>query len=230
MPRGQGALLAEAPPAAPPVAAPAALPEPGRFGPGVTEVEVAGPGAPAVAPGVGTPPAVAVPPPPRPEAPPPPPGASRAPPAPTQARGEGTHALQVGVYRSQRYRQEAEESLQSRSLPHFRVPGSKIGTGYRVTAAAEGEAGDRALGLLGAADYLARRTPRGVEADFHLEEEAQAALALLTKAGFAGGYARVQGPLPLWTVYAGPFPEAEARKTQKALADQGIPTQLRRKP
>lgn len=235
---GRRPALAEAPQAPPAEAVPARAPAQGRFGPGVTEVEVAGPEAPAiaVAPAAETSSPAAAEPPTRPvvaepSAPPsPPPTTAPPPPPPDTVTAGGTHVLQVGLYRSQRYRQEAEAQLAALGLPHFRVPGTKTGAGYRVTVAADGDTAPRALDLLSAEGYVARRPPRGVEVDFHLEEEARAALALLTKNGFTGGYARFQGPIPLWTVYAGPFPEAEARATQKLLAGQGIPTHLRRKP
>lgn len=134
------------------------------------------------------------------------------------------------MFRSQRYRKETEAQLQGLGVPHFRSAGTRRGVGYRVTVAAEGEDRVRAARLLAAEEYTYRETPRGLEADFHLEEEARAALGLLTRAGLQGGYGRYDGEVPLWTVYAGPFPEAEARALQERLRAAGVQTYLKRAP
>lgn len=156
------------------------------------------------------------------------------PPAPAPAAAaapEGAYALQVGVFRSQRYRHEMEQTLDKLDVPHFRVQATRNGVGYRLAVPTPtAEAAKHVQRVLDQAGYVYHRSPKGIEVYFHLEGEAQAALEHLSKAGISAGYGKLDGPLPLWTVYAGPFSEAAARSTRSRLANQGIQALLRRRP
>lgn len=234
-------------------AGPFGLPAGARFPPPVREVVVASgapPGFSAAAPAPATPAAVATAasreaapptPPPGPaasavlpaaavpeatqEAPPPPP------PAPAPAR-PGTHVLQMGVFRSQKYRRETEQRLDALGIPHYRVEGAAKGDSFLLAVpAGDGDTRDRARAALDRAGYLYRETPEGVEIRFFLEEEARQALEAVTRAGLTGaGYLRVPGEMPLWTVLAGPFSEQEARAQRERLAREGLDSYLRRRP
>lgn len=231
-------------------AAPSAPASGGRFGPEVREVVIASAPPPPAEPGPASPsepppasPVVAPAPPAAPEVPPavepappapPPPAptvkvtASPAAPAPSRP---GTHALQMGVFRSQKYRREMEQRLDSLAVPHYRLEGTTGGASFRLAAPVTDDAArGRARAALDAAGYTYRETPEGIEARFFVEEEAQHALDLLSRAGLKGGYMRVEGETPLWTVLAGPFTEEDARQARQRLSREGLESYLRKRP
>ncbi len=139
------------------------------------------------------------------------------------------YALQVGIFRSQRYRNDLEARLTELGIPHFRKVERKRFPSYRLTVQGDGPALERAAQVLKGLGYEFERTEGGLAASFFLEEEAQRALEGLVRAGLKGGYARYDGPAPVWTVYAGPFAtRREAEAARKRLAGQGVRAYLRR--
>ena len=145
------------------------------------------------------------------------------------AAPSGDYVLQLGAFRSQRYRREAEETAARLGLPHFREERSRSGTSFRLQVRPEGpEAASRAAALLDGAGYLHRETPGGLEARFALEEEARAASDLLGRAGLGATYSEEEGSL-FWMVYAGPFPEEEAEAVRERLGREGVESFLRRR-
>ncbi|MDW7709052.1 MAG: hypothetical protein SCH98_01160 [Deferrisomatales bacterium] len=144
----------------------------------------------------------------------------------------GSHVLQVGVFRSQEYRRQAEDRLDGLGIPHYRVEGARQGVFFRVTVLSEDAATRaRAAQTLDRAGFLYRVSGAGVEARFFLEREAGLARELLAEAGLPVQVSRVEGEMPLWTVFAGPYSEAEARETRALLLGRhGIETYLRRRP
>jgi len=210
--------------------------------------------APAAAPvAAATPPATATAPPAPPSAEPPPPTTSpapapatptaaapapaspapTAPPAPAAMAPErpGTHVLQMGVFRSQKYRRETEQRLDRLSVPHYVLEGTTQGASFRLAVPAGDDAArGRARAALEGSGYTYRESPEGIEARFFVEEEAQHALDLLSRAGLKGGYMRVEGDTPLWTVLAGPYTEDEARQARQRLTREGLDSYLRRRP
>ena len=164
----------------------------------------------------------------------PPRPAAAAVPEPDQASrppANGRYALQVGIFRSQRYRNDLEARLAELGVPHFRKVGRKRFRSYRLTVQGNGPALERAARVLKGLGYEFERTEGGLAASFFLEEEAQRALEGLVRAGLKGGYASHTGPAPVWTVYAGPFATRhEAEAARKRLAGQGMRAYLRRLP
>ncbi len=229
-----------------------ALAEPGRFGPGVREVAVAGPATsdtaagPAVLPTPEPPaPGPAEAPSARDETVTPPPAAPRAPspqpeqPSPAASRADTEtaeqwhgHALQVGIFRSQRYRRQMESQLETLGAPWFRTRHFREGEAYRLVATpADDTSRARALQILADRGVLSQETDGGIEAYFYLEEAAQGALQALADGGVAAGYGRFSGKIPVWTVFAGPFPDAgEAEHWKKRLAREGVPSYPRTRP
>lgn len=138
----------------------------------------------------------------------------------------------MGVFRSQKYRRETELRLDALGVPHYRVEGTARGDSFRLAVpAGDGASRDRARAALDRAGYLYQESPEGLEVRFFLEGEARQALDAVTRAGLPGaGYLRVPGELPLWTVLAGPFSEAEARAERERLAREGLESYLRRRP
>ena len=221
-----------------------------RFGPAVTEVEVVGPGggappppaAPSPSPRPPTPPeALPKTPPPAPPAPAPgtggdekpaPPrrdGAPQAAPEAGPRREEAAgpaFALQAGVFRSQRYRIATERQLESLGLPHYVTRSERKGEAFRVVVPGQGQ--ETAARVWKEAGYRFDRTPEGLVAYFYLEEEAGRAVERLARAGVDASRSRYEGPIPVWTVFAGPFPEERARKLKEELAAKGLKTYLRR--
>ncbi len=144
---------------------------------------------------------------------------------------KGRYALQVGVFRSQRYRNDLEARLTDLGVPHFRRAERKRFRTYRLTVQGDAPVLERAARVLEGLGYESERTDEGLVAYFFLEEEAQKALEGLVRAGFKGGYARHGGPAPVWTVYAGPFAtRQEAEAVRRRLAGQGMRAYLRRLP
>jgi hypothetical protein len=151
--------------------------------------------------------------------------------SPAPAGPPPTHALQVGVFRSQKYRRQAELRLDELGVPHFRVEGVSRGWSFRVTVpASDPPARARAGEVLEGAGYLYRTSGPALEARFFLEEEARHALELLSRADLRGEVERVEGETPLWTVFAGPYSEGEARAVRQFLAQKGMESVLRRRP
>ncbi len=237
-----------------PAAGPERTPdEPGRFGPGVREVAVAAPATPPPAAGPSALPT------PEPSAPgpagalpstrdetvTPPPATLRAParqpeqPPPAEPRADTEtaeqwhgHALQVGIFRSQRYRRQMESQLETLGAPWFRTRRFREGEAYRLVATpADDTSRARALQILADRGVLFQETDGGIEAYFYLEEAAQGALQALADGGVAAGYGRFSGKIPVWTVFAGPFPDAgEAEHWKKRLAREGVPSYPRTRP
>ncbi|MDF1556308.1 MAG: SPOR domain-containing protein, partial [Deferrisomatales bacterium] len=143
----------------------------------------------------------------------------------------GSHALQVGMFGSQKYRHAMEQQLEEAGLPHFRRQRSKPGEGFRLTLPlSDAEQREKARTTLDAAGVLYNLQGDSLEALFHFEAEAQRALQKLSDAGLNGGYAKTQGELPLWIVYAGPFTLEEAKRVRQQLAILGLPSYLRNAP
>ncbi len=229
-----------------------------RFGPGTTEVKVIGPGGPAAeAPAPPpTPPEAPGPPEALPQAPPPtvpsvrsgdaaegkgaaaagpaepeksPPGPARPEAAPRKETREPAgpaFALQAGVFRSQRYRIATERQLGSLGLPHYVTRSERRGRAFRVVVSGEDQ--DTAARVWEEAGYRFDRTPEGLVAYFYLEDEAARAVKRLARAGIRASRSPYEGPIPVWTVFAGPFPEERARKLKEELAARGLKTYLRR--
>jgi len=222
---------------------PAPAEAPPRFGPDVREVEVA---APAGAPGTEGPLApapVAPAPPPAPPAAavavrPPEPPAKAAASAPAAARPsgastarearEGTHALLVDVFLSQRYLREAEAQVGALGLPHFVKEIVRAGRGFRVTAAGADRA--KARKTLEAAGYACRDGKGGVEAFFYYRDEARSAADTLARVGIESATEETSGDRPFWKLYAGPFSAAAARDARGRLESRGLKTTLERRP
>ncbi len=234
--------------------APEASPPASRFGPAVTEVEVVGPagGAPQPAPAPSPPPSPPAPPEGLPEPPPPAPptpgpnnGAEGKPASPPKesapeaspqqavARRDKARpaagpafALQAGVFRSQRYRIETERQLESLGLPHYVTRSERRGKAFRVVV--PGEDQETAARVMEKEGYRFDRTSEGLVAYFYLKDEAGRAVKLLARSGIRAEQAPYEGPVPVWTVFAGPFPEERARKLGDELAAKGLKTYLRR--
>ncbi len=137
----------------------------------------------------------------------------------------------MGVFRSQVYRREVEEQLDRLGVPHYREEGSTEGTGYRVAISARTpEDREKARGVLAEHGYAFREKGGAIETVLYLEGEAQRVLSLLTRSGLAGGYGRVEGEVPRWTVFAGPFGLEEAKAVRDRLNQQGLQTFLRKRP
>lgn len=169
------------------------------------------------------------------ESAPPVPAATTEPPPPAKlvetSEPEGTHVLQMGVFRSQLYRQEVERQLDQLGISHYREEGSTEGAGYRVVIDTETpEERAKARKVLEDHDFAFREEDGKIEAILYLEQEAQRVLALLTRSGLAGGYGRIEGRVPLWTVFAGPFDLEEAKAVRERLKKEGLPAFLRRRP
>ena len=137
----------------------------------------------------------------------------------------------MGIFGSQKYRADMERQLEEAGLPHFRRQRSKPGEGYRLalTLSAAGHR-EKAQATLDAAGVLYSLRGDSLEALFHFEAEAQRALQKLSAAGLNGGYAKTQGELPLWVVYAGPFALGEAKRVRQQLTILGLPSYLRNAP
>ena len=151
-------------------------------------------------------------------------------PAPASA-AKGTHALQVGLFGSQKYRRDMERQLDAAGLPHFRSQRSKQGEGYRLALELSDAAQrEKAQATLDAAGVVYSLEGDTLEARFHFEDEAQRALQKLSEAGLNSGYAKTQGEQPLWVVYAGPFPREEAKRVRQQLTILGLPSYLRKVP
>jgi hypothetical protein len=135
------------------------------------------------------------------------------------------------VYRSQRYRREQERKLDQLNVVHLRDEFTRKGEGYRLAIPARDEADrTKTRQVLEGAGYTFWETGDGIEVHFYFEEEAQAALDAVAKHGLKGGYGRNEGLIPVWTVYAGPFSEGEARDLQQRLAGDGVETLLKKRP
>ncbi len=157
------------------------------------------------------------------------PAAPPSPPATAAEAPAGDYVLQLGAFRSQRYRREAEETAARLGLPYFREERSRPGPSFRLQVRSTGpEAASRAAALLDSAGYLYRETPGGLEARFALEEEAREAADLLAREGSEATYSEEKGSL-FWMVYAGPFSEADARAVRERLAGEGVESFLRRR-
>ncbi len=154
-------------------------------------------------------------------------------PAPARAASgparKGRYALQVGIFRSQRYRNDLEARLTALGVPHFRRAEQKRFRSYRLTVQGDGPVLERAARVLEDLGYESERSDGGLVAFFFLEEEARKALEGLVRAGLRGGYARHEGPAPVWTVYAGPFATRQQAETvRERLAGEGVRAYLRR--
>ncbi len=125
-----------------------------------------------------------------------------------------------------------EAQLDDLGAPWFRTRRLRTGEAYRLVATpADGTARSRAGQILAGHGVLFRETGGRLEAFFYLEEAAQDALQALADAGIAAGYGRFSGKIPVWTVFAGPFPAAgQAADWKRRLAGKGIPSYLRSKP
>lgn len=142
-----------------------------------------------------------------------------------------THVLQVGAFRSHRYRRQAELRLEALAVPHYRVEGTARSPSFRVTVSVpDAPAQSRAKEVLENAGYVYRASGSALEARFALEEEARRALDLLSQAALPAEIERTEEEAPLWTVFAGPFREADARAARELLAREGLESVLRRRP
>jgi hypothetical protein len=137
----------------------------------------------------------------------------------------------MGVFRSQRYRRELEEKLAALGVPYYHSEGTSSAPGYRITIPTpDPAASQRAAKALTEGGYAYHASAGGIEVRFFLEEEAQAALDLLARAGFRVGYTRVEDETPLWTVFAGPWDLEEAKAMREQLSREGFKSFLRRRP
>ncbi|GAB4251985.1 SPOR domain-containing protein [Deferrisoma sp.] len=221
----------------------AEAPQGSRFGPDVTEVAVAPASAPP-APRRDEPASQAAPEKPEPPAPPAPapkaepvPEAPEArpakpPPAPPSPPGaaapERPFALQVGMFRSQLYREEMEARLRRLGLPVFLHRTQRRSKGFRVALEPGGDPAS-ARAALAEAGYEVE--PEGeILAYFYLEKEAKRAAGMLRKRGIPARIEPYEGPFPVWTVYAGPFTREEAETARASLQRQGIRAYLRERP
>ncbi len=168
---------------------------------------------------------------------PPPPAAAAPPlepsvlPGAAAPRREGGYVLQMGVFRSQKYRRELEQRLEDLGEPYYRTEGTGSGSGFRLTIPTpDPETRARAAAVLASGGYAYRTTTDGLEVRFFLEEEAQAAMDRLGQAGFRVGYMRVEGETPLWTVLAGPYDLAEAKAARERFGREGLDSYLRKRP
>jgi hypothetical protein len=129
------------------------------------------------------------------------------------------------------YRHDTESRLERLGVPHFRLESRREGSAYRLAIpAADLAERTRTVQLLATAGIVSVDSGKVVEAFFHIEEEAQKALASLAREGLHGGYGKLQGSVPVWTVFAGPFTLEEAKRMQPTLEAAGLETYLRRKP
>ena len=137
----------------------------------------------------------------------------------------------MGIFGSQKYRYAMERQLAEAGLPHFRSQRSKQGEGYRLTLAlADAAQHEKAQATLDAAGVVYTIQGDSLVALFHFEAEAQRALQKLSEDDLNGGYAKTRGELPLWVVYAGPFPLDTAKQVRQQLAILGLPSYLRKAP
>lgn len=220
-----------------------------RFGPDVREV-VVGSGAPptpaapppaqsssVAEPSQDAPAEKAVPPAQSPALPQEPPAASATPapttsPAAEKPSASVMHALQMGLFGSQRYRRAMEQQVAQAGYPHFSREKIKAGSGFQITVPVAGErVQERARTVMDASGYTYSIREDALKAVFHFEEEAKKALRLLAESGIDGEYERVEGEVPMWVVYAGPFPTAdEAKRVREHLSGLGLSSYLRTLP
>lgn len=137
----------------------------------------------------------------------------------------GSHVLQVGVFRSQKYLRGMERRLAKLGFRHKRVESRMPGESFRLAIAVSGESSLKvAMRLMASARYSFHRITGGLEAFFHLEEEAQAAMNMLADKGFKGGYGKIEGSVPVWSLMVGPLEKGDVEGARKRLKDNGIET------
>jgi len=156
--------------------------------------------------------------PPKEEAAPAPKAVAKAPPPPAR-----TEAVGVGLFRSQKYLLEMEESLDRLSLPHYRRVSWRKGETFVVLVGGKDagavEAAARALSEKG---YEFSRAGGSLKVYFHLEEEALPAAGLAKKSGAEAKVKKSIEEAPRWALYAGPFDAEGAKAAMARIEREGI--------
>ena len=113
-------------------------------------------------------------------------------------------------------------------MPHARLRSKGRGDGHRVTIAVPGgESPAAAREMLAEHGYAFEESESGFTVHLYLDSEVKRITALLAKAGVASRAEPTRGELPRWTLLAGPFTRAQAKRERDRLSGQGVDNYLR---
>jgi hypothetical protein len=141
----------------------------------------------------------------------------------TKATPAKTHAVAVGIFRSQRHANEMKKRLAKLSMPFFTEEVEKVGEGFiMLTKGGTPDKIKAAQGRLADNSYSSRLLGGELAAYFHYEDEAVKALALVSSTGLEGKVEAYIGKIPVLKLMAGPMTKPKARAASKKLTKAKI--------